>query len=145
MKLQSLFFSCLFLRKQGVYRQFEIESFRLLKDYYVIKLKGIDSIDEGHQLVGQEVWLPEKKLEPLAEGDYYLFQIIGCQVVSRKNQIIGKVEDFLFIKDNNLLVVGSKTGEKLIPFSQDICIEINLKERKIVIDPPQGLLDLNEI
>jgi len=42
-------------------------------------------------------------------------------------------------------VVGPRTKEKLIPFNQDICLEVNLRERKIVIDPPQGLLDLNEI
>jgi len=42
-------------------------------------------------------------------------------------------------------VVGRKPREILIPFTKDICVEVNLEKRKIVIDPPQGLLDLNEI
>jgi 16S rRNA processing protein RimM len=55
------------------------------------------------------------------------------------------VKDILFIQGNDLLVVEREGREVFVPFTEPICIEIDLKGKKIVIDPPDGLLDLNEI
>jgi ribosomal 30S subunit maturation factor RimM len=51
----------------------------------------------------------------------------------------------LLIKDNDLLVVEKEGKEILIPFTAVICLEVNLKKKEIVIDPPEGLLELDEI
>ena len=58
---------------------------------------------------------------------------------------VGTVKDLLLIKDNDILKVMRQGKEFLIPFTEEICIEVNLKKREIIIDPPEGLLEINEI
>jgi 16S rRNA processing protein RimM len=95
--------------------------------------------------VGQECLLPEEDLARLEEGNFYLFQVVGSSVFTEGKKRVGVVVDVLFIKDNDLLVIEREGKEILIPFSADICSSVNLKKREIVIKPPEGLLDLNEI
>jgi 16S rRNA processing protein RimM len=95
--------------------------------------------------VGQECMLPEEDLSCLEEDNYYLFQIVGSSVVTESGERVGVVKDVLFIKDNDLLVVETGDKEILIPFTDTICAAVNLGIREIVIKPPEGLLDLNEI
>jgi 16S rRNA processing protein RimM len=87
----------------------------------------------------------EENLHPLDKGKYYLFQLSGCAVVTKGGDSVGSVKDILFIQGNDLLVVEREGREVFVPFTEPICIEIDLNGKKIVIDPPDGLLDLNEI
>ncbi len=89
--------------------------------------------------------LPEEDLSRLQEDQYYLFQVVGSSVVTEHGDRIGVVGDVVFIKDNDLLVVQRGNEEILVPFTNVICIAVNLEAREIVIKPPEGLLDLNEI
>jgi 16S rRNA processing protein RimM len=84
-------------------------------------------------------------MSPLEKGDFHLFQIIGCSVVDRSGTAIGRVTDFIFVNENDLLVVESDGKEILIPFVQGICVGIDLRKKEIIIDPPEGLLEINEI
>ncbi len=95
--------------------------------------------------MGQEILLPEENLRTPEKGKYYFFQIVGCSVVSKKGKKIGSVKDLLCIEDNDLLVVARGKREILIPFTQSICVEVNLKRKEILVDPPEGLLELDEI
>lgn len=89
--------------------------------------------------------LPEEDLSRLGKDQYYLFQIAGSSVVTESGDKIGVVRDVLFIKDNDCLVVRRGNEEILVPFTDAICVTVNLEAREIVIRPPEGLLDLNEI
>ena len=95
--------------------------------------------------MGQECLLPEEDLSRLEEGNFYLFQVVGSSVFTESKKRVGVVIDVLFIKDNDLLVIESGGQEILIPFTSDICASVNLEKQKIIIKPPEGLLDLNEI
>lgn len=81
----------------------------------------------------------------MEEDDYYSFQIIGCSVVTRSGEEVGNVTDIEWIKDNDLLVVRKGKKEILIPFTRGVCLEVDLKRKRICIDPPEGLLELYEI
>ncbi len=59
--------------------------------------------------------------------------------------MLGSVEDIHFISENDLLIVGKENRKIYIPFTESICVAVDLEKREIVIDPPEGLLDLNEI
>jgi len=96
-------------------------------------------------MVGLEVLLPDEGFQDLEEDNYYVFQIIGCSVVTKSGEEVGTVTDLWLIPENDLLVVTTGKTEILIPFSHSVCSEIDLKLKKIRIDPPEGLLDLNEI
>jgi 16S rRNA processing protein RimM len=66
-------------------------------------------------------------------------------VITREGKDVGSVKDILFINENDLLVVEKGEKEIFIPFSESICIGVDLVKKEIVVDPPEGLLDLNEI
>jgi len=108
-------------------------------------LNGIDTLDLAENFKGEEIWVPEKALKSLDKGKYYIFQLTGCSVVTRGGNEIGLVKDILFIKENDLLVVEKGERKMYIPFTESICIGVDLVKKEIVIDPPDGLLDLNEI
>ncbi len=108
-------------------------------------MKGIHSLDQARELTNQEIWLPEEDLQPLEQGQYYLHQLSGCSVVTKGGRAIGLVKDVLLIKDNDLLVITKGEEEIYVPFTESICVEINLENKQIIIDPPRGLLDLDEI
>lgn len=58
---------------------------------------------------------------------------------------MGKVTDMLAIPENDLLVVEKEGKEVLVPFTSEICIRVDAEKKRIVIDPPPGLLELDEI
>lgn len=95
--------------------------------------------------MGLECMLPEEELSRLEEDKYYLFEVVGSSVYTEGGEKIGVVSDVVFIKSNDLLVVERGSEEILIPFTNEICTSVNLEKRTIVIKPPEGLLDLNEI
>lgn len=91
------------------------------------------------------MWLPEEELQPLEEDRYYAFQLEGCAVITEEGKTVGTVKDLLLVQDNDLLVVEEMGREILIPFVSSICTDVDLKEKKIVVNLPEGLFDLNEI
>ena len=89
--------------------------------------------------------MPQGKLQPLEEDTFYSFEIIGSTVFTTERKLVGTVVDVLAIPGNELLVIETGKRELLIPLTKKICLEINPAAREIVIEPPDGLLDLNEI
>ncbi len=143
--LPSLFFSRIFFKRKDSRQEFQVESFRTSQKDFILKLKGIDSLSQALEWVGQEVFLLEGDLHPLEKGSFYLFQLIGCDVITREKEKIGTVRDIWFIQNNDLLVVMKGSKEILIPFVQSICLEVDLARKEILVDLPEELLELNEI
>jgi 16S rRNA processing protein RimM len=110
----------------------------------VIGFEGMSSIDEVERLAGLEVRVPEDALTPLEPGRYYEHQLAGCSVVTASGDMIGTVAKVEGGAGGSRLVVDGRRGEILIPFAVEICIAVDVGARRIVIDPPEGLLDLNE-
>ena len=122
-----------------------MESFRTGNNYFLLKFEGVNSIEEALDLVGAEVQVPEKELSPPRSGEFYLFKLVGCTVFSVEGFEVGVVEGVIPAAGNNLLQVIKDGKEILVPFTESICIEVNTFEKRIRIDPPKGLLDLNEV
>jgi 16S rRNA processing protein RimM len=139
------FFSRLFVKQLKSCREYRVESFRLHKDSFVVKLEGVQSIDEASGLVGAEVLVTQEELRDLEGDGFYFFQIEGSSVITKDGKPLGKVIDVLTIPDNDVLVVELEGTEILVPFTPEICIQVDAGKKEIVIDPPEGLLELDEI
>lgn len=139
------FFPKVYLQKKGFLEEFEVETLRPYKNGCIIKLREVDTSDQAWELVGQEILVPEEFLGPLEEDNYYLFQLIGSSVITIKKEKVGTVKDILFAENNELLVVEKGKKEILIPFTKSICLEIDVANKEILVDPPEGLLELDEI
>ena len=121
-----------------------IASARVQNGRPVIGFEGFSSIEEVERLAGLELRVPEERLQPLGEGVYYQHQLVGCAVETVGGSHIGEVSRVDGGAAGSLLTVRGMRGEVLIPFAQPICVEVDIAGRRIRIDPPDGLLELNE-
>jgi 16S rRNA processing protein RimM len=113
------------------------------KDRIVLKFQGIDSIATAQELVGAWVEIEAEEAVVLPAGMYFDHDLSGCAVVTSDGQKIGVVREVFRIPGNNQLVVDGPAGEILIPAHEGICKEISVAEKRIVVELPEGLLDLN--
>jgi len=110
----------------------------------VIGFAGFSSIEDVERLAGLELRVPEDTLQSLGEGIYYQHQLVGCEVQTVGGARIGVVTRVDGGAGGSLLAVKGVRGEVLIPFAHHICVEIDVAAGRIRIDPPDGLLELNE-
>lgn len=82
---------------------------------------------------------------PLEEGEFSSHQIRGLSVETKEGIKLGMIKEIMPAGGSEILIMEYMGREVLIPFVQGICREIDLEEKRIIIDPPKGLLDLNEI
>jgi 16S rRNA processing protein RimM len=78
------------------------------------------------------------------EDEYHVQQLIGCEVVDQFGKRLGELSEVLNLPGQDLLVVATPAGELLVPFIAEFVPEVDIENRKIVIHPPFGLLDLND-
>lgn len=127
----------------GERKQLELESYWFQNDRMVLKFAGYDTIESANALVGYEFGLPEAERVQLSQDQFYDWELEGCSVENKPGSIIGKVREVMRTGGVELLVVEDEAGrETLIPMAQSIVVEIDISRKKILIDPPEGLLDL---
>ena len=110
----------------------------------VLKFEGYDAPETARALVGRELAVPESEAVELEEGEFYDWQLAGCRVETTDGAPLGAVRELLRAGgDAPLLVVRDGGGrERLIPFAESICVEVDIDARLIRVDPPEGLLEL---
>lgn len=133
------------IKKEGVLREYKVEALTPRGKAYHLKLEGVETLAQADALAGAEVYVPEDILTSLEEGEFYIYQLKGCSVLDIAGRKIGTVVDVDPVPGNELLVVEKEGHEILIPFHQSICKEVDVARKEIRIDPPEGLLDLDEI
>jgi 16S rRNA processing protein RimM len=109
------------------------------KDGVIITLPGIDTPEAAAGLRRKTLEIPQSSLRELPEDQYYQFDIIGLEVSTTGGAVLGKVTDILNC-GNDVYVVKGEGKEILIPATKDVIKSIDLKSKKIVIEPIEGLL-----
>ena len=120
-----------------------LEKYWVQNGRVVLKFAGIDDPDAAKQLVGLEFAVPESETVPLDDDTYYDWELEGCAIQLITGEIIGEVKSVLKTGGSDILLI--RTGdnrETLVPLADEICIKIEPDSKLIVIDPPEGLLDL---
>jgi 16S rRNA processing protein RimM len=127
----------------GEHKQLNLENYWFQNDRVVLKFSGFDCIESAKTLVGYELGLPESERVQLSPGEFYDWELEGCSVAIEHGSVIGHVREIMRTGGVELLVVQDESRrEHLIPMAQSIVVDIDLASRKILIDPPDGLLDL---
>lgn len=119
-----------------------LDSSWIHKGRVILKFHNIDAITPAEKIIGYEVKIPESQLMALAPGSYYQHDLVGCLVVNGKGHEYGTVEEIQSIGENYLLKVTRDIGDFLIPFAEEYFLEIDLKNRFLVCNLPEGLEDL---
>ena len=119
-----------------------LEDYWFQNDRVVLKLSGYDDVDAAKELTGFEFAVPESERVPLPADHYYDWELEGC-TVKVGDDSIGQVNSVLRTGGAEILVVTDDSGkERLIPLADSIVVEVDPVRKTIVVDPPEGLLDL---
>lgn len=130
------------LQKGEVIAHHSLEASRVHQGQVLVKLEGIDRIDEAERWVGSTLAVADKALRPLEPGEYYYYQVLGLDVYDTQGQWLGVLTRIWSKKGGDLYVVQGKAKEYLIPAVREMIEKIDLPGGKIIVNPPPGLLDL---
>jgi len=124
----------------------EIFKYKIERIFYFfkknrIKFFDIDTIEEGEKLRGNILSILRSDLPKLNKDEYYLNDLIGYHLIDSSNKNYGIVSDVLAFPANNVLSVTLENKEYLIPLIDDVIVEINQDNKKIIIDPIEGLFN----
>jgi 16S rRNA processing protein RimM len=126
---------------EGKERRSRIKGVRYGKGGVILSLEGYHTPEEASGLLNYLIKIPKRDLEPLPEGEYYIFELLGIEVFTDEGVSIGKLTDILSTGSNDVYVVRKGTNEYLIPAIREVVKEIDVERRKMVIHPMEGLLD----
>jgi 16S rRNA processing protein RimM len=132
----------LHLEGSGGSKRLMIESVRFHHGRPIVEFEGVASIDDAEPLIGAELRMPEAELPPLPGGTFYRHDLVGCEVRHKDGQVVGRVTGVEGPMERSRLVVAGRRGELQVPMVAPICVSVDPAARVIVIDPPEGLLDL---
>lgn len=119
---------------------FVIARSRRVKRVRVLKLEGVDTREAAAALANQDIHVDAAELQPLPDGTYYHYDLIGMAVATADGAELGEVNEILATGANDVLVIEGESGEALVPLIADVVKSVDTDARRIVIDPPPGLL-----
>ncbi|MCL1868095.1 MAG: ribosome maturation factor RimM [Paludibacter sp.] len=139
------YFKYFILEIDGILVPFFINEYRINSaETAFVKLDGIDSENDAKFLTAKVVFAPKKFLEKVKTENIGLDYFIDFQIIDKKNDFLGKIYDIDQTTANVLMIVQTANDEILIPFSENYIIDIDHNTKKIFVDLPQGLIELQE-
>jgi len=121
--------------------RYEVEETWFHNGTLIFKFGGVDSISDAERLSGCEVRIPLAERAPLEAGEFFQSDLIGCEVIERSTgERVGVVMDWDDSGGAGLLVLERGL---LIPFARSICVEIDPAAKRIAVELPPGLKDIN--
>jgi 16S rRNA processing protein RimM len=108
----------------------------------LVAFDDVQAIEEAEALGGSELRVPAEWLMPLPPGHFYHHDLLGCEVVTVGGEALGRVTGVSEAGGATLTVQGRR-GEVLIPLAEEICVAIDVAARRILVAPPEGLLEVN--
>ena len=129
------------LLPDGNRRDLKIERFWFQKGRVILKFAGFDSIETAETLRGAEVCIPESEAVELEADEFFDWELAGCLVETVEGERIGRVKELMRTGGTEILVVEGADKEYLIPFAETICVEVDVENKLIKVDAPEGLLE----
>lgn len=133
----------LWTQRAGQVETLKVETVRFHNGRPIVGFEGRSRIEDVEPLAGQQLRVPAESLRPLEPGTYYEHQLVGCLVETVAGEQVGEVARVDGGAGGSLLAVTGSRGEVLVPLAAHICVEVDVDARRIRIDPPDGLLELN--
>ncbi|MCK4754060.1 MAG: 16S rRNA processing protein RimM [Calditrichia bacterium] len=131
-----------FLQLKEKKQTYSIENVRISDRFVYLKFTEINSRDDAELLRTAEVLIEEKDLIQPAQDEYFIHDLIGCQVISENNDVIGVLSDVVQMSSNDVYVLKNGEGiEILIPATKEIVKRVNVGQKQIIIHVLEGLLE----
>lgn len=122
----------------GGFREVRVSSCWPHKGRFVLKLEGVDSIDDAEGYRGLDLCIPEKDLPELPAGSYYHHELKGLRVEDASGRSLGRVEDLLETGAGAaVLIVRGPEGESLVPLAEHFVRRVDLPGKRLVVALPE--------
>lgn len=132
----------LYVMENGDFLPLVIDGHRVHKGFDLIHFERYDNINDVEHFKGAYLTISEEQLTELEEDAYYYHEIIGCDVYTHSGEKVGTIKEILAPGANDVWVVQKANGkEVLIPYIEDVVKAVDTDEKKVVIEPMEGLLD----
>jgi len=139
-----------------------LESFKILKNYFmedgktilhftalrkigkknIATLEGCEDRNAALDYKGVHIFSSKENFSKISEGEYYVIDLIGCNVFNIEDESLGIVFDIKNFGAGDLIEITSVNEKKFyIPMNDDNLISVNILEKKIIVNPMKGLLD----
>jgi 16S rRNA processing protein RimM len=127
---------------KGRISEIELEKFFFQKNRIVLKFREYNSIEEAEHLRNVEICIPESETVELEEDEFYDWELETCQVRTVDGENIGRVKEIFRAGENINLVVEDGDKDYMIPFVEAICPKVDIENKLIEVDLPEGILEL---
>ena len=131
------------LTSRGEKRPLSVEGVKFFKQFAILKFAGIDTIEEVQKYRGCDLMVTRENAQPLAEGEYYIGDLLGLSVLADTGETLGTLTDVLQTGANDVYVVKRPGGrELLLPVIKECILDVNLEKGQVTAHLMEGLLDL---
>ena len=124
------------------FAEVRVRGVRPFKRGFLIRLEGIDSRGQAEWLAGRYVLRPLADIRPLEDGEVFYHDLLGMRVESGDGEAIGEIVEVFELSPVHLLQVARESGSVLIPFARDMVRGLDREGKRLVMDLPDGLLEL---
>lgn len=126
----------------GVKTTVTVQTSRLHKKVYIISLKDFHNINEVEKFKGSLLKIEERYQNELDEEEFYYHEIIGCMAVTDEGEELGEIIEILAPGANDVWVIKRPKGKQLlIPVIDDVVLEVDVENKKVIVSLMEGLLD----
>lgn len=119
-------------------RPYKITNSKFHKNAFLIKLKGLDNINDVIALKGSKIEIDIENLEVLEEDEFYVKDLIGIKVYFEEKEI-GKIKDVLEYEVNDIYIVETENGEIMIPAVKEFILNVDIENERIDVKIIEGM------
>lgn len=131
----------IYVEKKNELKLFKIEQVNYSKNMVILKLQGVNNPDEAEKLRNCYIKINRKDAKKLPEGTYYIVDLIGLEVYTDEDKLLGKVDDIYNTGSSDIYVVKDELGKQiLLPAIKDVLKKVDLENGKIIVHLIQGLI-----
>jgi len=105
----------------------------------LVTFRGVADRTAAEELQGRYLFVPASSAPSLPEGEYWSYDLIGCQVLTEEGRHLGEVREVIHTPANDVWATQGEGGEVLIPALKDVVQEVDTAARRIVIREVPGL------
>lgn len=130
-----------YVKRNKEVKEMEVEEVKYHKNMVLLKLKGIDRVEDAELLRNSYLEVDRENAIELQEGEYFIADLLGLYVFDEEEKKIGQLEDIFNTGSNDIYVVRTEEGKQLLlPAISEVIKEINLQENKIIVHLLEGLI-----
>ena len=130
-----------YIEKNKTKKEYKIEEVKYHKNMVLIKFEGIDKIEQAEELRNSYLTVSRDSVEELEEGRYYIVDLLGLDVYTDEQVLLGTLDDIFNTGSNDIYVVKNKEGKQiLLPAIEDVIKQVDLENKKIIVHLLPGLV-----